>query len=713
MLTSIAKRRINIRNLLVSSALTGMCLPVMGQNLQFIDPFILSGLPEYKGYVFADIDNDGDQDAFHGSGFYENQGGDSELPKFELKSDAENPIGGIPFDSPTFVDIDGDGDLDVFIGALKEEHVRLYENTGSASAAQFVIKDTSTLGALHNNSTATRLSFVDIDGDQDQDVFFNGGFLENTGTVGNPFFVETTFGDDTSLLNNLLAATDNQEVPIFLDWDGDNDQDAIFPETKIVNGQNFTDMVFLENTGSTKILHHVASTRLFGSQSMWQAQDLNQDSKIDLSVNGIPFFNKDHSEIQEAFEFARLKIPLEMSFAYMDADNVFSDPFIDAYALMIDDNDAGTYKYKIQKYANEGGMGYSTIPTFWGELWSAPLLNTQLNDVDLDGDLDQISHFGSDNDLYFLENIGTTKSPDLVNHHADSSGPFETLTLNNGKSPIPVFVDIDDDNDMDFFTLEETADTSDSDFNHHVVFFENTGTAENANYVKESTASPMFSENDIYSFAFSDIDLDGDKDLLMATTVEFKFYENTGNSQIPNFVLSSLTNSPFKNVSPPILDEIKFADIDSDSFDDLIVGDSLYLAKITTTDSDNDGMLDAWESQYGLSPYNADDALLDSDHDGYSNLAEFLAVTTPNDDVDFPDANVDPCQNTGASVIAINNKLYGSSENITCSATNHINIGLNVGFSSGTTGSFSAPLIHLTPSVSVPLGSSVTFTSQN
>ncbi len=50
---------------------------------------------------------------------------------------------------------------------------------------------------------------------------------------------------------------------------------------------------------------------------------------------------------------------------------------------------------------------------------------------------------------------------------------------------------------------------------------------------------------------------------------------------------------------------------------------------ITLPDFDQDGLLDAYEQANGLNTNNAADALLDLDHDGVSNLAEFLAGTDP------------------------------------------------------------------------------------
>ena len=49
----------------------------------------------------------------------------------------------------------------------------------------------------------------------------------------------------------------------------------------------------------------------------------------------------------------------------------------------------------------------------------------------------------------------------------------------------------------------------------------------------------------------------------------------------------------------------------------------------TYLDSDRDGMSDIWEEKHGFNKFNAKDALLDADGDGYDNLEEFLNGTEP------------------------------------------------------------------------------------
>lgn len=73
------------------------------------------------------------------------------------------------------------------------------------------------------------------------------------------------------------------------------------------------------------------------------------------------------------------------------------------------------------------------------------------------------------------------------------------------------------------------------------------------------------------------------------------------------------------------------------------------------TDSDGDGMFDAWEIDHHLNPFNAGDATADTDGDGMSNLQEFLAGRDPSlraDGLPLP-------ANTGLVISTSGNTYFG------------------------------------------------------
>ena len=53
------------------------------------------------------------------------------------------------------------------------------------------------------------------------------------------------------------------------------------------------------------------------------------------------------------------------------------------------------------------------------------------------------------------------------------------------------------------------------------------------------------------------------------------------------------------------------------------------------TDTDHDGMPDAWEEQYQLNPAEAADGSTDADGDGYTNVEEYLNGTSPRQQIDY------------------------------------------------------------------------------
>ncbi|GBF82034.1 cadherin-like domain-containing protein [Aphanothece sacrum] len=210
------------------------------------NPFGLTDVGFYAKPTFADIDGDGDLDAFVGENFgntrfYRNTGTGS-APSFTLE--ATNPFGLTDVGyvaTPTFADIDGDGDLDAFVGTV-DGNTRFYRNTGTGSAPSLTLEATNPFGLtdVGYNSAPT---FADIDGDGDLDAFVgaangNTRFYRNTGTGSAPSF--------TLEATNPFGLTDVEYLatPTFADIDGDGDLDAFV-------GERYGNTLFFENIAPT------------------------------------------------------------------------------------------------------------------------------------------------------------------------------------------------------------------------------------------------------------------------------------------------------------------------------------------------------------------------------------------------------------------------------------------------------------------------------
>ena len=221
---------------------------------------------------FADIDGDGDFDAFvgfssypYGSIYFFDNTGDKYVPDFSDYS-AINPFNiqtagySYFFASPTLVDIDNDGDLDLFVGDYGypySTHVQFLENNGTNS---FLTPTNIGLNLPYTNSYPIfnanyflKPTFVDIDNDGDFDAFvgvnnihycanpysfgYSGSILyfENTGTASSPSFAAPKV-NPLGIKPVFYAA-----APAFVDIDGDGDQDLFV-------GDAYGYIQFFENT---------------------------------------------------------------------------------------------------------------------------------------------------------------------------------------------------------------------------------------------------------------------------------------------------------------------------------------------------------------------------------------------------------------------------------------------------------------------------------
>ena len=413
------------------------------------NPFGMDNVGGYASPTLADIDGDGDLDAFIGNS-------DGNLLFFKNTGTTRNPffapaitnpfgmdnVGG--YASPTLADIDGDGDLDVFIGNA-DNNILYFKNTGTGNNPVFAPATANTFGLFGLDGYGTSLTFTDIDGDGDLDAFVGEGgkynsaggimFFRNTGTASNAVFYS-----DSMNPFGLDAAGAYKVKPIFVDIDNDRDIDAF------VGSDNR--MMFFQNAG----------------------------------IGYIPYFSgMSNFGLKEDGYFPN------PTFADIDGDGDL-DAFVGRSYNIYDDDTGDTLFYE--------NTGTASMPVFttpetnpFGLSNVGLVANPTFKDINNDGDLDAFIGNDTGNTIFF-ENTGTINNPIFA---PAVTNPFGLVNIDNEAKP--VFVDIDADNDQDVFVNN--------------LFFQNIGTASNPLF-DESIISPFGLDGS--SFAFIDADSDGDFD---------------------------------------------------------------------------------------------------------------------------------------------------------------------------------------------------------
>ncbi|PXX12816.1 VCBS repeat protein [Nitrosomonas ureae] len=492
------------------------------------NPFGLSDVGRYASPTFVDIDDDGDLDAFVGdsvgrTSFFQNTGTTSS-PVFAAVN--INPFGLSNVSgtaNPALVDIDDDDDLDVFIGD-GAGNTRFFLNTGTISNPVFALPSTNPFGLINVGARANP-TFVDIDGDGDQDAFVGNIagdtlFFRNTGTVNSPVFAAVStnpFG-----LSNIGFFAN----PSFGDIDGDGDQDAFV-------GNSAGNTLFFRNTGTVNSpVFAVASTNPFGL--------------IDVGTHASPAFS-----------------------------DIDSDGDQDVFM----GNDFGNTLF-LQNIGTTGNPLFSTYP--FGLSFISSLASLTFVDIDNDGDMDAFAGNQEGNTLFY-RNIEAANSPVFV---AESTNPFGLTDV--GSKAHAKFVDIDNDGDLDAFVGNELG---------NILFYRNTGTASNPIFAAAST-NPfgLMNMGRDASPSLIDIDSDGDLDVFVGINNGFDhsntlFFRNIGTASTPMF--SYYGANPFglnfsfdRNGGGAPSSGRSFADIDGDGdFDAFLIdgyGDTMFFRNAGT-----------------------------------------------------------------------------------------------------------------------------------
>ncbi len=288
-----------------------------------------------------------------------------------------------------------------------------------------------------------------------------------------------------------------------------------------------------------------------------------------LSFLFIPFLvftTKSYSQCE--FEISDTSLQNVTSFllfthpTFVDIDN---DGDMDVF--IGDDN--GVINY----YKNTGS---STSPVFSRQIGSGnPFDGVDVGDisaptfVDIDNDGDMDAFIGEyDGGIYYYKNTGSYTSP-VFSLQNSSGNPFDGVDV--GYASAPIFVDIDNDGDMDAFIGENYGG---------IFYYKNTGSFVSPVFSQQNGSNNSFNGVDVGQYSaptFVDIDNDGDMDAFIGENDGvINYYKNTGISTSPVYSLQAGSSNPFDGVDVSQYSAPTFVDIDNDGDMDAFIGEGEF-----------------------------------------------------------------------------------------------------------------------------------------
>jgi gliding motility-associated-like protein len=513
------------------------------------------------------------------------------------RRDAANPfLPPIFFDQPrpAAVDIDGDGDVDVFIGNL-DGSIQFFRNDSPPGSVRRFTEVTGTANPFNgvNKGNHAAPAFADIDDDGDLDMLLGinnpaydppGGpsefnysptfFFRNTGSATNPVFEEQTGASNP--FDGIYGPKYGPALPTFVDMDGDGDNlvDLFISGTYTndVLGAN-PGIEYYENQGTASapnfvLTPHSLNSLTYDNMSVTFA-DVDTDGDLDAMIgttNGDPkLFTQDTGVF--VYDSQNPLIPFRFTYQVSPvAVDLDGDGDLDFLAGMEDADFFGIYHSNVQYFENSDG-DFSLIDRT--DLNTSPFGGVDVGrmaapvfvDLDDDGDMDAV--------------IGAKYTEPALAVYINNNGIFiadQEHPLTQIDPPgfslitIPVFVDIDRDADRDQDLILCTTSG--------IEFYRN----DNGNYTLESELF-LSLKYSVHSIAFIDIDSDNDLDALIGEYYndenKVTYFENTGSATNPEFS-ETTAPAPFNNLTFENITKIVGVDLDHDGDTDVVATETYY-----------------------------------------------------------------------------------------------------------------------------------------
>jgi hypothetical protein len=454
---------------------------------------------------FRDVDADGDLDIVLSDDesnvfFYRNIGTPQE-PSYTLEDSSLVPVPPWCI-GPELVDIDGDGDYDLFGGNYGQ--ISLFQNDGTPLEFNFNL----ITGAFEGVDVGDKASpeFVDIDADGDEDLFIGNEegriwyYRNDPDSSGYNFTYVTDYFDSIDVGD--IAS------PEFADIDGDGDYDLFVGQEDSPG-----DIYFYENVGSPYVPQFNLITRNYlsldvGSVTPLAMTDIDADLDQDLFLRFsgcLSFYENTGSAISAYYchvtdNYQNISVnDIYPFFCDIDAD-YDPDLFCGEGAIP---GPPGLYLF-----SNQGTPQHALFILYSNNLVPGNffvIIAPSLADIDGDDDYDLFISDQWNGDYFFYENIGTPSQPDFIYRTTNWQG------ISTGVQTQSCFYDIDQDGDLDLFMIPW------NDWNQ-VWFYENVGTAQNAQMVLETqTFLSLEGINIFFGINIIDIDQDGDGDFFLST----------------------------------------------------------------------------------------------------------------------------------------------------------------------------------------------------